>query len=569
MSTPPGAEGAPPTPAAGQSSDRPRRTPSRLRATMLVGVLAVLAAASAGAWWYFGAGPRGSTSTDGREPAAAFVGAQACAGCHPQEHARWAESDHARAMQVASETTVLGDFADRRFAHGRVSTTFFRRDGRFMVRTDGPDGKLHDFEIKYTFGVGRCSSICRAARRAPAGAGDRLGRPPGRRAGSAGSTSIRTRRSTFATSSTGPAASRTGTTCARTATRRTSARTTTPPPTRYATTWSEINVACEACHGPGSATWPGPGTRAGRTMASTTKGLDGRARERRGARGPSTRRRATAKRSAPRPPGRRSRRARSATPAAARSHRTTPRAGRSSITHRRAPLGAALLRRRAAARRGLQLGLVPPEPHARAGVTCSDCHEPHSEKLRAPGNEVCAQCHAPAKYDDATHHFHAPARRAPSASAATCRPHATWSSIRATTTACGAAAGSIGRVRRAQRVHALSHRSQARLGGGTGADLVRPGPRRLSTIRRGVPPCGDGRRCRGPAARRDSPRPAQPAIVRASALTRLPGDLARSPAGVDAARQALGDADPLVRAPRWRRWSPWRPTGGPRSPPVA
>jgi len=31
------------------------------------------------------------------------------------------------------------------------------------------------------------------------------------------------------------------------------------------------------------------------------------------------------------------------------------------------------------------------------GVTCSDCHDPHSGKLRAPGNAVCAQCHAPAK----------------------------------------------------------------------------------------------------------------------------------------------------------------------------
>jgi Tfp pilus assembly protein PilF len=43
----------------------------------------------------------------------------------------------------------------------------------------------------------------------------------------------------------------------------------------------------------------------------------------------------------------------------------------------------------------------------RAGVTCSDCHEPHSLQLRAPGNGVCAQCHLPAKYDTAAHHFHA------------------------------------------------------------------------------------------------------------------------------------------------------------------
>ena len=29
------------------------------------------------------------------------------------------------------------------------------------------------------------------------------------------------------------------------------------------------------------------------------------------------------------------------------------------------------------------------------GVTCSDCHNPHSGKLRAEGNAVCATCHLP------------------------------------------------------------------------------------------------------------------------------------------------------------------------------
>src|ERR1019366_10612924 len=41
-----------------------------------------------------------------------------------------------------------------------------------------------------------------------------------------------------------------------------------------------------------------------------------------------------------------------------------------------------------------------------AGVTCSDCHEPHSLKLRADGNNVCLQCHLPQKYDSLKHHFH-------------------------------------------------------------------------------------------------------------------------------------------------------------------
>ena len=40
------------------------------------------------------------------------------------------------------------------------------------------------------------------------------------------------------------------------------------------------------------------------------------------------------------------------------------------------------------------------------GVTCSDCHDPHSGKLRAEGNVLCATCHLPSKYDTAAHHHH-------------------------------------------------------------------------------------------------------------------------------------------------------------------
>ncbi|MBP7370677.1 MAG: tetratricopeptide repeat protein, partial [Arenimonas sp.] len=42
----------------------------------------------------------------------------------------------------------------------------------------------------------------------------------------------------------------------------------------------------------------------------------------------------------------------------------------------------------------------------KAGVTCSDCHDPHTQKLKAEGNAVCAGCHLPAKYDAPSHHRH-------------------------------------------------------------------------------------------------------------------------------------------------------------------
>jgi len=47
----------------------------------------------------------------------------------------------------------LGDFDGAEFRYAGITSRFFRRDGRFMVRTDGPDGRLADFEIKYAFGI--------------------------------------------------------------------------------------------------------------------------------------------------------------------------------------------------------------------------------------------------------------------------------------------------------------------------------------------------------------------------------------------------------------------------------
>ncbi|MFP5355837.1 MAG: tetratricopeptide repeat protein [Gemmatimonadota bacterium] len=41
------------------------------------------------------------------------------------------------------------------------------------------------------------------------------------------------------------------------------------------------------------------------------------------------------------------------------------------------------------------------------GVTCADCHDPHTQKLRRPGNEVCGQCHRLAQFGTGAHHGHA------------------------------------------------------------------------------------------------------------------------------------------------------------------
>jgi hypothetical protein len=56
-------------------------------------------------------------------------------------------------MQVADDSAVLGDFDGASYTHFGVTSRFFRRDGSFYVRTDGPDGRLADYQIQYTFGA--------------------------------------------------------------------------------------------------------------------------------------------------------------------------------------------------------------------------------------------------------------------------------------------------------------------------------------------------------------------------------------------------------------------------------
>src|SRR5258708_10804809 len=82
-----------------------------------------------------------------------YVGAVACAGCHAREHEAWSKSHHRQAMQVAAASTVLGNFRNAKFTYAGTTSVLSMRDGKYYVRTDGPDGKLADFEIRYTFGV--------------------------------------------------------------------------------------------------------------------------------------------------------------------------------------------------------------------------------------------------------------------------------------------------------------------------------------------------------------------------------------------------------------------------------
>ncbi|MEM6656252.1 MAG: multiheme c-type cytochrome, partial [Planctomycetota bacterium] len=96
--------------------------------------------------WYRAAPPQALAT-------ATYVGRQSCVECHQQQHDEWVGSHHDWAMDTATDQTVLADFDNSSFTRNGVTTRFFRDGERFMVNAEGPDGEMTDFEVKYTFGV--------------------------------------------------------------------------------------------------------------------------------------------------------------------------------------------------------------------------------------------------------------------------------------------------------------------------------------------------------------------------------------------------------------------------------
>jgi tetratricopeptide (TPR) repeat protein len=527
-----------------------------MRTTAIVaGSLLALAAGALVVWRYSGpwlAGLPGGPRTIRDEPAATYVGAQACASCHDKEHSAWTQSDHARAMQIASETTVLGDFADRRFKYGAITSTFFRRKGRYMVHTDGPDGTLADFQIKYTFGVrplqqylielpgGRLQALSIAwdARPREAGGQRWFHLYPHEKIDYRDELHWTRRQQNWNYMCAD---------CHSTNVRKNYDSAT----ARYATTWSEINVACEACHGPGSrhVAWAGAARPGQRYDANERKGLTVLLRERRGVQWAIDPSSGNAKRSVPRA--------------------TALELGVCAQCHaRRSQISSDYAPGRPFLDHYLPALLTPPlywsdgqqrdevytwgsflesRMHA-AGVTCSDCHEPHRGTVRAPGNQVCAQCHAPSKYDAATHHFHRVG--GPGAACAGCHMPATRymlidprhdHSLRVPRPDQSVA---LGVPNACTRCHADRKPEWAAAKVQSWYGRSPAGYQRFAEAFHAAETGAGGAAQQLAAISRD---PLQPGIARASALARWPRDLARSPAGADAVKHALGDADPLVR----------------------
>jgi predicted CXXCH cytochrome family protein len=338
-----------------------------------------------------------------------YVGGEACRGCHRDQFQQWQDSHHAQAMQAATPEHVLGNFNDRRFTYNGVESRFYRQGDDFYVRTDGPEGALADYKIRYTFGVyplqqylidfpgGRLQALSIAWDARPTEQGgqrwfhlypkekidfkDQLHwtRPYqnwNMMCAACHSTALE---------------------------KRWDAKT-----RIYDTRWQEISVSCEACHGPGSrhVEWAKTGATSGDGKDGFTVHI--------------TSDWATAWRFAD-----------ASAPIASRA---TPQSNKAigavcAPCHARSgPLvddshsapGEELTQRHRPAL------LVDPlfwptgeqrdevyvwnnfqsSKMAAKGVTCMDCHNPHTGKTLAEGNALCVRCHRAEVFATSRHHFH-------------------------------------------------------------------------------------------------------------------------------------------------------------------
>jgi tetratricopeptide (TPR) repeat protein len=335
----------------------------------------------------------GATELSRTEPSepvsetASYVGSDVCAGCHRLEHEAWSGSHHQLAMALPTDEHVAGDFRKTTFSNASTNTEFSRQGETFRVRTEGADGELADFSVRYTFGIQplqqyllelpgsrlQAHSVAWDSR-PESGGGQRWfhlhpdetvdhndvlhwtrdGQNWNYMCADCHSTAVE--KSYDAASGT------------------------------YATEFAEISVGCEACHGPGSRHVENP--------VLPVAALDAQAQQVNACAPCHSRRGQLAEGFSPQ---------------------------RSYLDH----YLPALLDEGLYYHDGQILdevyvygSFLQSKMHAR-GVTCSHCHEPHSGELRFAGNDTCIQCHSEAgragfptlrlaNYASDAHHFHAP-----------------------------------------------------------------------------------------------------------------------------------------------------------------
>ena len=329
-----------------------------------------------------------------------YLGVQACKGCHAIQYEEWQQSHHSKAMALATADNVLGDFSGNSANFQGVESRFYRGKEHFLVDTVGRGGTKSTFAIKYTFGFYplqqylveldnghiQALNIAWDARSSKEGGQRWFHLQPDE--------NISLEHPFFWTRHFQNWNNRCADCHSTNITKNYSADL-----DSYNTTWSDINVACEACHGPGA-------DHVG--MATKNKFTDGKG----------------FRFNLERTPGW----SFAAGDAIAKSKglKNADHINMCGSCHsRRSQLVESSMGQDFHDTAALQLldgrsyfpdgqirdevfvlgSFLQSKMHA-AGVTCSNCHNAHTGKIRIEGNGLCSQCHRAEVYDSPEHHHH-------------------------------------------------------------------------------------------------------------------------------------------------------------------
>ena len=335
-----------------------------------------------------------------------FVGNETCVDCHKEEVEAWIGSDHDMAMKHADDASVLGDFTNATFEFEGNTNRFFKKGDQYWVNIEGPDGKFHDYQITYTFGFeplqqymvefedGRIQLI-------PFAWDSREKTEGGQRWYHLYPEMKKT--DEFYWTNSGQNWNFMCADCHSTDVKKNYDSTT----DTYQTTWSEINVSCEACHGPASkhVNWSKNQNNATNLHYGFDRDLSKSVKEWVFKEGHSTLQPKDIQKT-------------DQVTVCAQCH-----SRRSQLNEDQAHVNGDS---RSLLDSYLPSLITPDLYHndgqiydedyvygsfmqskmADKGVTCSNCHNPHSTKLDIPEQAVCSQCHIASEYTPEKHTFH-------------------------------------------------------------------------------------------------------------------------------------------------------------------
>ncbi|TDJ77473.1 tetratricopeptide repeat protein [Pseudomonas putida] len=320
-----------------------------------------------------------------------------CLGCHADQASQWEHSDHAWALREPTAANVLGNFDNARFDEAGVKARFFRKGDGYYVNIEGEDGKPADFRVLYTFGFeplqqylvalsrGRLQALTLAWDSRPAAHGGQrwFSLYPGQRFAPDDPLHWTGRYQNW----NGMCAD-----CHSTAL----AKNYDDKKDSFASTWQEQNVGCQGCHGPGQAhvDWAKehPGASPAQGLAVDFKALGSKGQVEQCAYCHS----------------RRQGLGTGQLPGHPQLDQSLPATLRTGLYHDAGQIDGEVY----------EFGSFSQSKMYAAGVGCTDCHNPHTTKVRIEGNGLCTQCHntqpntarfagLQAKdYDSPEHHHH-------------------------------------------------------------------------------------------------------------------------------------------------------------------